>query len=63
LTAAGAKAISIEEDAEPRPVGDKGGVRNDEQAPLSSCEHSVPVLSPAPLSAPLDQLTIDPHHR
>ena len=47
MTAAGAKAIPIEENAEPRPVGDEGGVRNDEQAPLSSCEHSAPVLSPA----------------
>jgi len=43
LTAAGAKAIAIEENAEPRPVGDEGDSREHVEPALSSSrEHSAP---------------------
>ncbi len=47
LTAAGAKAIAIDESAEPGDLGDEGDLREDvEQAPASQ-EHSAPDASPA----------------
>ena len=49
LTAAGAKAIATDENAEPGPVGDEGDLREDvEQAlPSSQQRHSAPDASPA----------------
>jgi hypothetical protein len=48
LTAAGAKAIEIDESAEPGPVGSEGDLREDvAQPPPSSQQHSAPDPSPA----------------